>query len=153
MTTPKGKNMAAEKLTKALPFPPDWKMREGAHFHGGQEWFGYRYDCIQQPRLSRFDRYRRRDQSVTHTWMVDGLDCADAEAAWAALQVPPSLSDAERTFLMGVPDEPTHWTNRSADVLRSLRDKGMVQWGPPAHLSRTSAGRAAAHQHEGREHG
>ena len=127
-----------------LPFPADWKLREGAHFNGGREWFGYRMNCIQEPRLSRFDRYTRADRSVTSTWEVDGEKVASADAAWVALQTPPAITEDELAALTLVGDEPADLRDVLAyEVRHSLRAKGLIEYGPPGRCKRTEAGRSA----------
>lgn len=104
-----GHEMAHEPAVssgKVLPFPAGWQMRKTTHLNGGREWFGYGFQCIQEPRLGRIDRYYRNDRDVVRTWKVDGHDCADAAAAWEALQKPPKFTDAEIECLRQVGDEP-----------------------------------------------
>jgi hypothetical protein len=108
-------------------------MREVAHINGGKDWFGYRHQCIQQPRLSRFDRYTRKDRSVASTWRVDGEDCASLTDALAKLEVPPSLTVSEMRALCQFAT-PTMAKRDFADFqavypdLRTLADKGLVWW-------------------------
>jgi hypothetical protein len=45
-----------------------WRLREAAHYNGGEEFFAYLHRCVENPRLSRFDRYQKKDRSVTSTW-------------------------------------------------------------------------------------
>ena len=129
---------------ETLPFPAGWQMLQGAHFNGGKEWFGYRFHCIQQPRLSRMDRYTRKDRSVASTWEVDGVACADADAAWLALQTPPTVTQEEREALALIGDEPADLRDAIPYEMRHLlRAKGLIEYGPPGRCKRTDAGRAA----------
>lgn len=128
----------------SLPFPADWKMRETSHYNGGKEWFGYGRQCIQEPRLGAIDRYYRKDRSVVRTWKVDGLDCVDADAAWAALQRPPVFTEEELAALATVGDEPTdHRGSLDHTLAHWLKCKGAIEYGPPGRCKRTDAGRAA----------
>lgn len=133
-----------DRLTKALPFPADWRMQETAHYNGGKEWFGYGFQCIQEPRLGYIDRYYRKDRSVVRTWKVDGHDYADADAAWAALQTPPVFSAEEIAALRVIGDEPAdHRNTVDFRVSYSLREKGAIAYGPPGRCARTDRGRLA----------
>lgn len=128
-----------------LPFPADWTTRETAHYNGGKEWFGYGGQCIQEPRLGYIDRYYRATRDRVRTWKVDGQDCADADAAWAALQVPVVVTDEERAALKIIGDEPADY-RRAIDheITHFLRAKGLIEYGPPGRCKRTDAGRDAA---------
>lgn len=115
------------------PAHGDWTMRETAHLNGGKDWFGYKHQCIEQPRLSRLDRYLRKDRSVTSTWRVDGGDCASFEDALDQLESPPSMTiadlDAVSQFTaaeMGKADFADFQATYPA--LRTLADKGLVWW-------------------------
>lgn len=108
-------------------------MREVAHYNGGREWFGYKYQCIQHPRLSRFDRYTRRDRSVASTWRVDGQECRSFEEAMAELDHAPALTVSELTAIAQFDKA----TMRKADFpgfkasyphLTTLAEKGVVWW-------------------------
>lgn len=65
-----------------------WHMREEIHHNGGPDWFGYTFRCVEEPRLTRFDRYERRTKSATSTWRVDWIDRESLEDAVAALAGP-----------------------------------------------------------------
>lgn len=65
-----------------------WTMREEIHHNGGREWFGYTHRCVEEPRLTRFDRYEKKTRSVTSTWRVDWIDRASLEDAVEALAQP-----------------------------------------------------------------
>lgn len=108
-----------------------WRMREVAHYNGGKEWFGYRHQCIEQPRLSRMDRYLRKDRSVQSTWRVDGCDVASFDEALIELEVPPRLTIAEMRLLAHFKAEVAEkrdFEDFSAiySDLRGLVDKGLV---------------------------
>lgn len=62
-----------------------WTMREVAHYNGGAAWFGYLYQCVQEPRLVLFKRYDKKTRTATATWRVDGNDQVNLDAAKAAL--------------------------------------------------------------------
>lgn len=139
--------MSQSATSGTLPFPAEWRMRETAHYNGGKEWFGYGKQCIEEPRLSCIDRYYRKDRSVVRTWKVDGEDCASADAAWAALQLPPVLTGEERAALALIGDEPAdHRGEIDYAVAHYLRAKGLIEYGPPGRCKRTEAGRAALDQ-------
>ena len=82
-----------------------WTMLEEIHHHGGGEWFGYTHRCVEEPRLTRFDRYERKTRSVTSTWRVDWIDCADLEAAVLALAGP--RAPCEHHWTRKVPRAPS----------------------------------------------
>jgi hypothetical protein len=115
------------KLTKTDA--ANWHMREGAHYNGGEVFFAYLHHCVEQPRLSRFDKYLRKDRSVTSTWRTDGQDMPSIEAAIEALNTPPTFDDDELAFLKKAPEEFTDirkdidWT-----VADQVRNKGAVEW-------------------------
>lgn len=110
-----------------------WTMRETAHYNGGSEWFGYKYQCIQQPRLSRKDRYTRKDRAVTSKWLVDGEECASFEEALDRLSVAPVMSAGELDTIaafsgvvMAKRDFPDFDAVRGH--LMTLSEKGLVWW-------------------------
>jgi hypothetical protein len=116
-------------LTKADA--SNWHMREGAHYNGGKEFFAYMHRCVEQPRLSRFDKYIRKDQSIQSTWRTDGIDQPTMEAAIEALNTPPTFDAEELAFIATCPPEFTkkgppgsiNW-----EVNQRCVDKGAVEW-------------------------
>lgn len=46
----------------------NWTLREDAHYNGGKTFFAYLMRCVQQPRLSRYDRYDKATKTSTSTW-------------------------------------------------------------------------------------
>lgn len=115
-------------------FPADWTMRETAHYNGGRDWFGYEYQCNQQPRLRRLDRYTRKDRSVASTWRVDGQDCLDAFDALERLSHAPVLGEDELAVLAQI--TPEVMSKKDLDALnidwRNRQDrlsaKGLIWW-------------------------
>lgn len=117
----------------------EWKMRERAHYNGGKEWFGYGYQCVENPRLYRIDRYKKATRSVESEWQVDGAKCADIAECAARLNSPPLLTDDEFAMLNVVQpgfvsraelkrieayasfDDPMH-------ILHYLDRKGCIEW-------------------------
>lgn len=105
-------------------------MRQTAHYHGAG-FFGYRYQCVEHPRLARNDRYDKKTRKVKSTFVVDGEERADLPAAIAALNVPVVLTEADRLALQHVPDE-------FEDIRRNekpgslamfyLAEKGLIEW-------------------------
>ena len=81
------------------------RLFERSHVNGGPEWFGYILQCEEFPRLSRLDRYARRDRSVSSTWRVDGEDVDNLDHAAERLNIPPALTDDEIAVLRRVTDE------------------------------------------------
>lgn len=130
-------------MTLTLEDAKTWKMRESAHLNGGREWFGYIHTCIEQPRLSRFDKYLRKTKSVESTWRVDGEDAASLKEAIERLNTPPVFSEAELEVLRRVPDEYAD-LRRSADfpAIYFLRQKGAVE-AEAGKCRRTDLGRDA----------
>lgn len=129
----------------------DWTMREVAHYNGGKEWFGYRHQCNQQPRLSRMDRYMKKDRSVVSTWSVDGQDCADLTEAIARLNTDPTIDADERAMLAAlspafqplkdVRSRAPYTTLPDAVTIlhHQLSRKGLV-WAENGHIRRTELG-------------
>ena len=104
-------------------------MRETIHLNGGKEWFGYIHQCVEHPRLSRKDKYTRKDRGVHSTWRVDGIECTDLDAALDALAKPVVLTDEERTALtLWRDDFPSAWAARGDNytMMRALSDKGLL---------------------------
>ncbi len=129
-----------ERLTTANA--KDWHMREEQHHNGGAEFFAYLHRCIEQPRLSRFDRYDRKTRGVTSTWRADGVDHETMESAIEALNTAPVFDADELAFLATVPDE-------FADIREGIdwivndrvRNKGAVEW-EKGRCRRTDLGRS-----------
>lgn len=65
-----------------------WRVRQEIHHNGGSEWFGYTFRCVEEPRLTRFDRYDRQTKGVSSTWRVDWIDQPSLEQAVEALAGP-----------------------------------------------------------------
>jgi hypothetical protein len=109
-----------------------WHMTQVAHINGGPKWFGYKYMCVEQPRLYRLDRYERKARSVTSTFSVDGKDCANLTEAIAALASPPVVDDAERELLARFSEEwaaKDDWKNFASYVdAYPLTQKGLLVW-------------------------
>lgn len=111
-----------------------WKMRESAHLNGGRAWFGYEYQCLEQPRLRRLDRYTRANRSVASTWLVDGVDCESLDDALERLKTPPVIGEDELALLQLLSPEflskadldalDLDWRNRRD----SLSKKGLIWW-------------------------
>lgn len=122
-----------------------WHMREDAHYNGGEKFFAYMHRCVEQPRLSRFDKYLRKDRSVTSTWRVDGEDKPSFEAAIEALNVPPEFRDDELALLRTFGDEPEDRRKEMfADMplWNGLKEKGAIGW-RDGRVTITEAGRDA----------
>ncbi len=132
-----------EKLTKADA--ANWRMREAAHYNGGKEFFAYMHRCVEQPRLSRFDKYIRKTQAVESTWRTDGVDYPSTDAAIEALNTPPAFDEEELSFLAACPEE---WTKKGPpgsinwEVNQRVVDKGAVEW-QRGEYRLTNLGRAA----------
>lgn len=116
-----------EKLT--LESAANWHVRQHAHLNGGAKFFGYIMRCVEQPRLSRFDRYDKKTRTSTSKWRVDGVEVADLGAAIAALNIPPVFTEAELVELAKASDE---WQDlRRAwdyEMHSALTEKGAVVW-------------------------
>lgn len=114
-----------------------WTMVEAGHYNGGKEWFGYLHRCVEQPRLSRFDRYTRKDKSVTSTWRIDGEDMETFSDAVSGLARPPCLTIEEVAVLAQVGTEPADLRKvHPYAVMWSLHNKGAVAYGPPGRSRR-----------------
>lgn len=107
------------------------KLRQSQHLNGGSDWFAYRYVCIEQPRLSRFDRYDKRKRSVEVTWEVDGAEVENLAAAVDRLNVPPVLDAVEIVALALIPAD---WTpvrearqGMALETFLALRSKGCIE--------------------------
>lgn len=124
-------------------------MREVTHLNGGKEWFGYIHRCVEQPRLTRKDVYTRKNRSVTSEFRVDGVVVASLKDAIAALDLPPSLSLAERAILASVNDDPEDRRKEAFSdggpndlIWHFLCEKGLIEWAK-GRVARTEAGRQA----------
>jgi len=105
-------------------------MIQTLHGHGDGMFF-YRYRCVEHPRLSRHDHYEKRTKSVESTFMVDGANVADIDAAIEALSVPVVITPEEQAVLDTLP---TEWTDirsfsgkQRLDLL-PLADKGLIEY-------------------------
>lgn len=122
-----------------------WTTRESEHYNGGKVFFAYLHRCVQQPRLSRYDRYEKASRTTTSTWRVDGKDQPDFESAIAALNVPAPLTELERSVLETVTSEPA---DRRKEMIENykpwngMREKGFVSW-ENGRVTITDAGVAA----------
>lgn len=115
-----------------------WGMVEAAHINGGKEWFGYVHRCVQQPRLSRFDKYSRSTKSVQSTWRVDGEDVGSLESAVDELAYPPRFTATELLVLAQIGREPADYRKvHPYEITSTLRDKGAIAYGPPGRCCRT----------------
>ncbi len=134
------------KLTKADA--ANWHMQESTHYNGGEVFFAYLHRCIEQPRLSRFDRYDRKPKSVTSTWRTDGIDHASMDEAIEALNTPPVFDAEELAFLATAPED---WAKKGPPgtidwtVNDRVVNKGAVEW-ERGSWRITDAGRAALNQ-------
>ncbi len=103
------------------------KMHEVMHGHG-KDMFFYTYGVEGHPRLTRHDRYSRKDRSVVSTWRVDGEDRPSLEAAAVALNTPPVFTPEELEIMAGRPAE---WDihDRTVDfsAMYMLRRKGAIE--------------------------
>lgn len=71
---------------------------------GRQKGFSYSYRCVEYPRLVMVRRsYLLDDGGSATEWHVDGVQQLDREAAIAALNVPPVLTDDEAATFAKVP--------------------------------------------------
>lgn len=137
------------KLTKADA--ANWRMRESTHYNGGKVFFAYLHRCIEQPRLSRFDKYWTKTRSVESTWRTDGIDHPSMEAAIEALNTPPTFDAEELAFLAACPTEFTkkgppgsiNW-----EVNERVVNKGAVEWEKGSYRI-TVLGRSALTQTDG----
>jgi hypothetical protein len=121
-----------------------WHMRESAHYNGGKVFFAYLHRCVEQPRLSRFDRYERKDRSVTSTWRTDGQDRASLADAVEALNTPPVFSADEMAFLASSPDDYEAERREGLDyqLADSVLNKGAIEF-ERGRFRLTSLGRAS----------
>lgn len=124
-----------------------WHMRESAHYNGGKVFFAYLHRCVEQPRLSRFDRYERKDRSVASTWRVDGQDMASFADAVEALNTPPVFTAEELSFLAEAPldYEPERRPGLNYELADSVRNKGAIEF-DHGRYRLTKAGRALLEQ-------
>ena len=111
----------------------NWRMVEAAHYNGGKVFFAYLHRCVEQPRLSRYDRYERKTRSVTSTWRVDGADRPSFSDAIEALNTPPAFTDQEVAILRTFSDEPEDrreemCADQEPYPWHSLREKGAIVW-------------------------
>jgi len=123
------------------------RFREnGSHYNGGKVFFGYGYDAIGEPRLSMVRKWFRQGErrgTAEDSFHVDGLPVASYDAAIEALKTPPTFTEAEIGALAAIGDEPAQRRDIDWQLRWSLHAKGAIAYGPPGHLFRTDAGRAA----------
>ena len=107
-----------------------WHMEEAAHYNGGAAFFAYLHRCVEQPRLSRFDRYDRKTKSVTSTWKVDGADRLSLNDAIDALNTPPVFTVEEISFLRDAPNdyEPERREGLNYKLADGVRNKGAIEF-------------------------
>ncbi|MBN9028907.1 MAG: hypothetical protein J0I23_03800 [Rhizobiales bacterium] len=123
----------------------NWTLREDAHYNGGKTFFAYLMRCVQQPRLSRYDRYDKATKTSTSTWRVDGIDFPNFNAAIIALNIEPELTAEERLVLETVTSKPS---DRRKEMIANyepwhgLREKAFILW-EKGRVTITDAGRAA----------
>jgi hypothetical protein len=105
-------------------------MRQTMRGHGPGMFFS-RYRCVEHPRLSRHDHYEKKDRSVKSTFMVDGAEVADIEAAVVALNIPVVITPEEQAMLDTLPTEWTEirsLTGKQRRDLLDLADKGLIEY-------------------------
>lgn len=121
-----------------------WRMRERQHYNGGKEFFAYLHQCVEQPRLARYDRYDRKTRSVTSTWRTDGYDMASLADALEALNKPPVFSAEELGFLRGSPEdfEPERRPGVDYELAHRVDAKNGIEW-QKGRFRLTDIGRAA----------
>ncbi|MCO5071100.1 MAG: hypothetical protein M9944_07830 [Rhizobiaceae bacterium] len=124
-----------------------WHLKEAAHYNGGAAFFAYLHRCVEQPRLSRFDRYDRKTKSVTSTWKVDGADRLSLRDAIDALNTPPVFTAEELAFLRDAPNdfEPERRNGLDYKVADGVRNKGAIEF-ENGRFRITDLGRAAIKQ-------
>lgn len=117
----------SEKLTEADA--KNWHMQEAVHYNGGDAFFAYLHRCIEQPRLSRFDRYDKKTRAVTSTWKIDGIDRPSFAEAIERLNAPAVFDADELAHLATLPDDYVD-IRKGLDwpVARRVRDKGGSHW-------------------------
>lgn len=115
-------------------------LREAAHFNGGKEWFGCLFRCDQHPRLTRMDKYFRKDRSVESRFKVDGKPVANLAEAADRLSQSYEPTPEDLTLLAEVPDKYARLESRSRFL--PLRDAGLVEF-QNGNCRRTDTGRAA----------
>lgn len=108
------------------------RLRHQAHLdgpRGPKGWFGDVRQCIEHPRLSRFDKCHRATRKVEVIWQVDWQPCASLEEAVAKLNEAPVLTDAEKAALERVTDD---WQDLrkggGINDLIMLGYKGLIEW-------------------------
>ncbi|TIR34526.1 MAG: hypothetical protein E5X35_07360 [Mesorhizobium sp.] len=133
-------------MTVTLEEASGWHMQEATHYNGGKVFFAYLHRCVEQPRLSRFDKYVKATRSSTSTWRVDGQDVATFAEAIDRLNTPPAFTAEELAFIASVPDhyDPDIDIGKTMDihVADSARNKGAVEW-EKGRCRRTDVGRSA----------
>lgn len=125
----------------------NWRMEEAAHYNGGKVFFAYLHRCVEQPRLSRFDKYLRATKSVVSTWRTDGTDAASLAEAIERLNTAPVFTADELAFLASLPEQFTSkreiWPDGTPwAIADSTRDKGAIEW-QDGKCRITDAGRLA----------
>jgi hypothetical protein len=113
-------------------------MHESAHLNGGKEWFGYIHRCNEHPRLTRMDKYTRKNRGVESTWRVDGKPVANLAEAATLLSTPYQPTADELKLLAEVTDEYALFDGRARFL--PLREVGLIEF-HDGKCRRTPAGR------------
>ncbi len=110
-------------------------LRHVMHFdgpRGPKGFFGDIKRCNEFPRLTQKETARRATRTVEIEIRVDDIKVADLDAAAAALNIPPTISDAERAALELIPTEFTKWPlvvsgDLTFEILQNLVAKDLVE--------------------------
>lgn len=105
--------------------------------------------CVEHPRITRdVKTWRRPKVPQVTTWHLDGIPAGTIDQvveAFNAAPLPPT-SPVERAALLTVVGD--DWTEQQGDMpikLRSLTEKGLIEWrddpGTKTHCRRTDSGR------------
>lgn len=106
-----------------------WRFKKDAlHLNGGNVFFGWGHQCIDQPRLMVIDKYFRKDRSTKRSYLVDGKHSFDVmEDALAVLSGPPVLTAEQQTLLDSMPEG--WFAPEKRAPYHELSSMGLVEWG------------------------
>lgn len=120
-----------------------------AHYNARPD-FGHGHRCIKYPRLSLIDWGRKKTRTMEREWYVDGQKVSDLDAAIAALNVHPVLTEDEWSLLDRIPTEFVNLRKLEAELsgttghvtpklaveehrvfllMHMLKNKGMLEYG------------------------
>lgn len=94
------------------------KLENRGHMRGSG-WYGYMFQCVEHPRLTRHDRHDKKTRTTKTTWLVDDIEQKDLESAIAALNAEPQIKPEGKKTDAEILSE---IASRAADKLQLKKD-------------------------------